>query len=138
MYFTTVSKNSFNSSFPVELDSFKEQFSQILKHEHNQENVKSGFAGEIRNNTITCQKLFIDTFNFQVVIDVSAKLIQKDENLLIETSIEPREFNFQKLSILLKMSLILCIGSLVFAFVIFLASSIATSNPQILLVCFLY
>ena len=85
------------------------------------------------NNSITCQKLFIDTFNLQVVIDVSAKLIQKDENLLIETSIEPREFNFQKLSILLKMSLILCIGSLVFAFVIFLALSITTSNPQIFL-----
>ncbi len=107
----------------------------MLKQEHIQKEVKSGFVGEISNNTITCDKLYIDMLNFRIAIDVSAELIQKDESLLIKTSIIPRKFEFRKLSIFLKISLIICIGSLVFGFGTFLALAIATSNPQILIVC---
>ncbi len=92
MYFTTISNNSFSSIFPIQLVSFKEQFSQVVKQEHSQEDVKSRFIGEIRNDIIICNKLFVDTSGSKIIVEINAKLIQEDSNLLIETSLKLRKF----------------------------------------------
>ena len=105
----------------------------MLKQEHNQEDVKSGFVGEIRNNTITCDKLFIDTFNMWVGIEVSAELIQKDENLLIETTIQPRKGGFRNGNTFMKVVLIIGIVSLAIPLLLLLCLAIAKSKPEYLL-----
>ena len=63
----------------------------MLKQKHDQEDVKSGFIGEIRNNTITCNKLFVDISGSKIIVEISSRLIQEDTNLLIETSLKSRK-----------------------------------------------
>ena len=133
MYFKTTSNNSFSSSFPIQIEYFKEQFSQVLKQEYNPEGDNNSYIGKMVNDLITRKKPIVDKAGGRIMVEINAKLVQKEADLLIETSIEPRKFRFSERSAYASFMVCFYLATMGLISLLFIYSAITKSEPQYLL-----